>query len=68
MKKWMALIALTVVALMLVAVGPAEAARPENPTAKAELGSFNKSDTGLEHQSKWAWYYDGPAEPHVEWD
>jgi hypothetical protein len=67
MKAWMAAVALTMAALLIVA-GPALAAQPENPTARAEQGSFNKSQTGLDHQSVWAWYYDGPADPRVDFD
>ncbi|HXF81696.1 MAG TPA: hypothetical protein VNN19_02960 [bacterium] len=67
MKTGMAAV-LTLVALLVVAAGSALAAQPENPTARAERGSFNKSQTGLDHQSEWAWYYDGPADPRVDFD
>lgn len=66
--KWIIAVSAIVMLLAAALVGPAAAAQPENPTARAEEGSFNKSQTGLDHQSQWAWYYDGPAEPHVEWD
>lgn len=66
--KWMIALAAVVMVLGMVLAGPAAAAQPDNPTARAEQGSFNKSQTGLDHQADAAWFHDGPADPHVQWD
>lgn len=62
-----AVVTLTIIVLLGV-IAPAGAVRPESPTARAEQGSFNKSQTGLDHQAPAAWEHDGPARPHVEWE
>lgn len=59
---------LVLIALVLSLAGAVLAAQPDNPTARADQGSFNKSQTGLDHQSGMAWLHDGPADPHVEWE
>ena len=59
---------LVAMVLLLSLASVALAAQPDNPTATAEHGSFNKSQTGLDHQSGAAWEHDGPASPHAEWD
>jgi len=66
--KWMMAAVLAVMVLATALVLPVAAAQPADPTQRAELGSFNKSPSGLEHQSDAAWLHDGPADPHVEWD
>jgi len=59
---------LAVMTLLLSLASVALAAQPDTPTARAEAGSFNKAQTGLDHQSEAAWEHDGPASPHAEWD
>ena len=54
--------------LLLSLASVALAAQPANPTATAEAGSFNKAQTGLDHQAGAAWEHDGPGSPHAEWD
>ncbi|MDR7401193.1 MAG: hypothetical protein QN155_03055 [Armatimonadota bacterium] len=63
-----AVVAVLIGVVLLGLVPAAGAARPENPTARAEQGSFNKSPAGLDHQAPAAWEHDGPARPHVEWE
>ncbi len=63
-----AVVAILTGAVLLALVPAVGAAQPENPTARAEQGSFNKAQAGLDHQAPAAWEHDGPARPHVEWD